>query len=128
MARIESYQDLDVWQLAIALTEKCYRVSTTFPRDEVYGLTSQIRRAAVSIPANIAEGWGRDQTGYYIQFLRVVLGSTRELETHFIISKRLALLKEDIASPLQNDCERICKMLRSLIRRLEARARDASPT
>ena len=65
MARIESYQDLDVWQLAIALTEKCYRVTTTFPRDEVYGLTSQIRRAAVSTPANIAEGWGRDQTGYY---------------------------------------------------------------
>ena len=68
---IRSYQDLEVWQMPMTLAEDCYRCTAEFPRDEIYGMTAQIRRAAVSIPANIAEGYGRDQTGSFIQFLRI---------------------------------------------------------
>lgn len=68
MTNIRSYQDLEVWQMGMDLVEDCYRLTRGFPREEQYGLTSQIRRAAVSIPANIAEGYGRDMTGSFIQF------------------------------------------------------------
>lgn len=71
---INSYQDLDTWKVAMDLTEVCYRLTADFPRDEVYGMTSQIRRAAVSVPANIAEGYGRDSTGAFIQFLKNCAG------------------------------------------------------
>ena len=80
MGRIESYEDLEVWQLAMTLAEHCYELTKQFPKEELYGLISQIRRAAVSIPANIAEGYGRDQTGNFIQFLRIAQGSSRELK------------------------------------------------
>jgi 23S rRNA-intervening sequence protein len=75
---IKSYKDLDVWLMAMALAESCYRATRNFPREETYGMTAQIRRASASIPANIAEGYGRDQTGGFIQFLRIAQGSTRE--------------------------------------------------
>jgi four helix bundle protein len=71
---IKSYKDLDVWTMSMSLAENCYRVTKDFPRDEMYGMTAQIRRAASSIPANVAEGYGRDQTGTFIQFLRIALG------------------------------------------------------
>ncbi len=107
--------------MAMILTEDCYRMTASFPKDEIYGMTSQIRRAAVPIPANIAEGFGRDQTGYFIQFLRVSMGSTRELETHRLLSERLKLANKDSVAPLLERCTRISKMLRSLIRNLEGR-------
>jgi four helix bundle protein len=119
--RIRSYKDLEVWQKAMALAELCYRVTADFPRDEIYGMTAQIRRAAVSVPANIAEGYGRDQTGSFLQFLRIAQGSTRELETHIILARRIDLLRADIQEALLDECEAISKMLRSLIRSLEAR-------
>jgi four helix bundle protein len=118
---INSYKDLDVWMSAMALAESCYRATRSFPRDEMYGMTAQIRRASASIPANIAEGYGRDQTGGFIQFLRIAQGSTREVETHLILAGRVGLMKSDPLSGLLDDCERISKMLRSLIRSLEAR-------
>ena len=68
---IKSYRDLVVWKAGIELAELCYEVTTSFPRDELYGMTSQIRRASSSVPANIAEGYGRDSTGQFIQFLRL---------------------------------------------------------
>lgn len=105
--------------MAMALAEECYRLTAGFPRDEAYGMTSQIRRAAVSIPANIAEGFGRDQTGFFVQFLRVSMGSSRELETHLLLCERLALTTSDSVAPLLDRCTRISKMLRSLIRTLE---------
>jgi four helix bundle protein len=117
---ITSYQELDVWKLAIDLVEHCYRLTARFPRDELFGLASQIKRSAVSVPANIAEGYGRDQTGSYIQFLRIALGSARELETHLIIATRVGLVTPDEASKPKEECDRICRMLRSLIRSLEA--------
>jgi four helix bundle protein len=103
------------------LVEDCYRATNGFPREEIYGLTAQIRRAAVSVPANIAEGYGRDQTGVFVQFLRIAQGSTRELETHLILSRRIGLLRAEIQDGLLEECETISKMLRSLIRSLEAR-------
>ena len=118
---IESHKDLEVWQMGMALAEHCYRLTSSFHRDEIYGMTGQIRRASVSIPANIAEGYGRDQTGAYIQFLRISQGSARELETHLLLAERVGLAsRESVVQPLAN-CERISKMLRSLIRTLEAR-------
>ena len=83
---IESHKDLEVWQMAMTLAEDCYHLTARFPKDEVYGMSAQIRRAAVSIPANIAEGYGREQTGSFIQFLRIAQGSARELETHLILT------------------------------------------
>src|SRR5438128_11380212 len=115
---IRSYKDLDVWQKSMALAEDCYRATSEFPRDEIYGMTSQIRRAAVSIPANIAEGYGRDQTGSFIQFLRIAQGSAREVETHLILSGRIRLLRDDVRDRLLDECESISKMLRSMIRAL----------
>ncbi|NOT71726.1 MAG: four helix bundle protein [Hyphomicrobium sp.] len=121
MTVIRSYQDLEVWQMAMTLAEDCYRITRAFPREELYGMTSQIRRAAVSIPANIAEGYGREMTGSYIQFLRVSQGSVRELETHLLLAGRINLASgDDLAKPVET-CERIGKMLRSLIRALESR-------
>ena len=105
----------------MSLAEECYRLTTEFPRDEIYGMTAQIRRAAVSVAANIAEGYGRDQTGSFIQFLRIAQGSARELETHLILAGRVRLLRSEILPGLLDECERISKMLRALIRSLEAR-------
>jgi four helix bundle protein len=86
VAEIRSYRDLRVWQEAMTLVEDCYRFSKELPREELFGLTSQIRRAAVSIPANIAEGYGRDSKGSYVSFLKTAQGSLKELETHLILA------------------------------------------
>ena len=118
---IESYKDLDVWQVAMTLAQESYLLTARFPKDETYGMAAQIRRAAVSIPANIAEGYGRDQTGSFLQFLRIAQGSARELETHLILAERIQLVGQQSVAPLQELCERVSKMLRSLIRSLEAR-------
>lgn len=118
---IESYKDLDVWQVAMTLAQESYLLTARFPKDEIYGMSAQIRRAAVSIPANIAEGYGRDQTGSFMQFLRIAQGSARELETHLILAERVRLVDQEAVAPLQERCERVSKMLRALIRSLEAR-------
>jgi four helix bundle protein len=107
--------------MAMSLAESCYLVTRNFPREEMYGMTAQIRRASTSIPANTAEGYGRDQTGSFIQFLRVSQGSTRELETHVVLAGRVGLLRSDAVSGLLDECEKISKMLRSMVRSLEAR-------
>ena len=117
---IRSFKDLDVWQVSMSLVEDCYKFTTNFPRDEIYGMTSQIRRAATSVPANIAEGFGREQTGSFVHFLRIAQGSARELETHLLIVGRVGLSTNDGATPLLDKCGRVSKMLRALIRSLEA--------
>ena len=108
-----------MWQRSMGLAEACYRLTTTFPREEMYGMTSQIRRAAASVPANIAEGQGREQTGVFIQFLRTAQGSLKELETHVLLAGRVGLLEENRAEPLLGECEEIGRMLRALIRSLD---------
>jgi four helix bundle protein len=101
------------------LVELSYRLTKAFPRDELFGLTSQIRRASVSIPSNIAEGYGRDQTGGYVQFLKVAQGSLKELETQLLLALRLELVAADRASLTLGKCEEVGKMLRALIRSLQ---------
>jgi four helix bundle protein len=120
-SKIESHEDLDVWQLAMTLVEHCYTLTKHFPKDELFGLTSQIRRAAVSIPANIAEGYGRDSTGNFIQFLRIAQGSSRELETHLLLSTRLNMADVEQIQSCRETAVRVSKMLRGLIRSLEAK-------
>jgi len=105
----------------MTLAETCYRCTKTFPREEAYGMTSQIRRAAASIPANVAEGYGRESTGAYIQFLRVAQGSVKELETHLMLAGRVELLGLQEAEKCLAECERISKMLRNFIRSLESK-------
>ena len=120
--RIESYRDLRVWNEAMSLAEACYRLTRRFPRSELYGLTSQIRRSAASVPANIAEGYGRDAKGSYVQFLKVSRGSLKELETHLLLAMRVELTTEADVGPTLAGCETVGKMLNGLIRSLEARA------
>ena len=121
MASISSYRDLLVWQASVELATQCYKLTAAFPTSERYGMTSQMRRASVSVAANIAEGHGRDGTGNFIQFLRVAQGSLKELETHIVICGRVGLLDERNVDALQGQCDEIGRMLRSLIRTLEAK-------
>jgi len=116
---IESYRDLHVWQAAIELTVSCYERTKKFPASETYGLTSQIRRSSTSIAANIAEGYGRENTGSYVQFLRVAQGSLKELETHVIIAKRIGYLEASQEQDLLQRSDEVGKMLRALIRSLQ---------
>ena len=119
MSKIESHEDLEVWQLSMDLAQRCYELTAGLPKEERYGLVSQIRRCAVSIPSNIEEGYGRDQRGSFIQFLRIALGSTRELDTQLQLCVRLKLLEADKLMDSKTLVLRVSKMLRSLIRRLE---------
>ena len=116
---IESYRDLRVWQAAIELTVACYTETKSFPTSETYGLTSQIRRSSTSIAANIAEGYGRDNTGSYIQFLRIAQGSLKELETHVIIATRIGYLESSQEKFLLQRSEQIGRMLRALMRSVQ---------
>ncbi|MBU1210584.1 MAG: four helix bundle protein [Alphaproteobacteria bacterium] len=118
---IKSYRDLFVWQKAMDLAVSCYRLTSEFPKEECYGLTAQIRRAAASIAANIAEGQGREQTKVFIQFLRVAQGSLKEVETHLLLSTRVEIVSTQKSKPLLNDCDELGRMIRALIRTLEAR-------
>ena len=116
---IESYRDLRVWQAAIELAVSCYERTKKFPASETYGLTSQIRRSGSSIAANIAEGYGRDNTGSYVQFLRVAQGSLKELETHVIVARRVGYLESSQEEDLLQRSDEVGKMLRALIRSLQ---------
>jgi four helix bundle protein len=122
---IQDYKELDVWKESIALTTDIYKLTTQFPDTERYGLISQIRRASVSIAANIAEGWGRGSTGEYIQFLTVARGSLMELETHLIIASNLQFLTSDEFGAFSKQIEDIGKMLNRLIGVLNTRKRTA---
>jgi four helix bundle protein len=116
---IQSYKDLKVWQEAMGLAEDCYCLTKLFPRSEMYGMISQIRRSAVSVAANIAEGYGRENRQEYIHFLRYAQGSLKELETHLILSGRVGLATETQTDPLLNQCDTVGRMLRALIRSLQ---------
>jgi four helix bundle protein len=114
-----AYTDLQVWQTSMNLAEAIYALTATFPREEMYGLVAQMRRASVAIPSNIAEGYGREQRGYIVQFLRIALGSARELETQIILAKRLKFITDKSGAAASAQCDEVGKMLRGLIRSLE---------
>nr|WP_315827172.1 MULTISPECIES: four helix bundle protein [unclassified Bradyrhizobium] len=120
---INSYRDLRVWQDAMSLAEACYRLTRQFPREEQFGLTSQIRRSSGSIAANITEGHGRENTGSFVQSLRIAQGSLKELETHLILAERVGLLPSSDLKASLTQCENLGKMVRALIRSLQ----DKSP-
>lgn len=115
---MKTYKELGVWQKAVDLTTEVYKITRQFPDDEKFGLTSQIRRAAVSIPANIAEGWGRGPTRENIQFLLISRGSLMELETHGIISASLGYLPREEFAGLKQQVDEIGRMLNGLIHTL----------
>lgn len=112
----QDFRDLVVWQKAIAFVTEVYRVTQTFPKEEMYGLTSQIRRAAVSVPSNIAEGQGRLTRGEFRQFLGHAKGSLAELETQLVISQNLGYVKE--AQPLLDRLHEVARMLNGLLNSL----------
>lgn len=116
---ITSYRDLRVWQAGMDLAEQCYELTKGFPKDEQFGMTSQIRRAAASVPANIAEGYGRESRGDYLKFLRVAQGSLKELETHLLLAERCRITTNQQTQPILTKCESLGKMLHTLIRRLQ---------
>lgn len=118
MSDIRTYRDLLVWQKGIALVTLLYQETKSFPREEVYGLTSQMRRCAVSIPSNIAEGHGRSTRKEYLRYLEVALGSLRELQTQIEIARNLQFLDADAHSKLSNLTLELERMLTSLQRSL----------
>lgn len=113
---MQTHKDLEVWQKGISLVTDIYQLTSEFPKEEVYGLTSQIRRAAVSIPSNIAEGAARQSNKEYIQFLYMALGSLMELETQLIIAQNINFIYEDSLNQLQMKIDEIGKMLNGLIK------------
>jgi four helix bundle protein len=115
---VKSYRDLRVWNRAVDLVIICYQITSKLPKTEIYGLSSPIQRAAVSIPANIAEGKGRLHLGEYIHHLSVANGSLKELETHLLIAGRLSYLENEELQPVLDECDEIGKMLNSLIEKL----------
>lgn len=116
-SQVKSHRDLDVWRDAIDLVEQVYRITAGFPEQERYGLVSQMRRAAVSVPANIAEGAARGGRREYVHFLCVARGSVSELETLFIVSRRLAFCAP--ADETDELLGRVFARLNALIRRLD---------
>lgn len=116
-----TYKDLLVWQRAIDLIEIVYRLTQRFPRDERWGLISQLRRASVSIASNIAEGQGRSTHGEFRQFVGHARGSTLEVETQLIIAVRLGLLTNDSCSKAFDLCDQIKRMLHGLAASLETK-------
>ena len=117
--KITSYKDLEVWKKGIENVTEIYRISDKFPDHEIYALTSQIRRSSVSVPSNIAEGWGRRKTKPFIQFLSIASGSLYELETQLIIGNNLSYIDNDTLTQCSLRIEIIGKMINSLISKLE---------
>ena len=116
---IKSYRDLIVWKKSVELVQDVYILTSSFSPNERFGLTSQMRRSAVSIPSNIAEGWGRKRTGNYVQFLSIASGSLAELTTQLEISYRLGFFDRHQLNVFENKTKEIGKMLFVLIQKLE---------
>lgn len=116
---INSFRDLIVWQKSMQLVVGIYEITKQMPIEEKYGLTNQLRRAVVSVPSNIAEGWGRKSRGHYIQFLRIASGSLCETDTQLELAVRLSYFQEKDVVSLKGQLLEMEKMLRSLISKLE---------
>lgn len=116
---ISSFRDLLVWQKGMDLVVSCYQLAKRLPSNEEYGLASQIRRSAVSVPANIAEGHGRKRTGDYLHHLSIANGSLMELQTHLLITIRLRLLTEEDVKAALGQAQEISRMFAGLIDKLE---------
>jgi four helix bundle protein len=119
--RIETYRDLDTWQACMSAVEQTYSVTRQFPIEERFGLTSQARRAAVSMPSNVAEGWSRHSTAVYINHVSIALGSHGELETCLEIGRRLKYLAQSDFDASMRFIDRAGQLLNGLLRSFEAK-------
>ena len=117
--KIKSYQDLIVWQKSVQLVTDIYSLTRNFPADERFGIISQLNRAAISIPTNIAEGWGRETSKNYLQFLRISRGSVMEVQTLLIISKNLNFISQTEFDSLSTKTEEVGKILQGLIKSIK---------
>jgi four helix bundle protein len=124
---MKSYRELDVWKKAMDLVVAVYELTSEFPDQERYGLTSQMQRAAVSVPANIAEGYGRLHRGDYIHHLSIAGGSLAELETHITLAVRLGFVGREKAAVVWNMAQEVGKMLSGMTRSLQDKSKK-SPT
>lgn len=118
---INTYQDLIVWQVAMDLAEKVYGLVRLLPTEEKFSLSDQMRRAAVSIPSNIAEGHGRNSTKSYIHFLMIARGSKAELETQLLLCVRVGYVTQKQIDPVLAKCDEVGKMIFSIINKLNQR-------
>lgn len=121
--QINSYRDLAVWQKGIDLVQLAYALGEKLPKSECYGLTSQLQRAAVSVPANIAEGHARKSSKEFLQFISIALGSLAEVETYFHIMERLSYLQPPETANALEKTDRLGKMLRGLQRTIKEKVK-----
>ncbi len=120
---MRNYRDLEVWEKAHKLTLQLYQRSRTFPKEEFYGLTSQLRRAAMSVGANLAEGCGRQTTPELARFVRIAMGSASELDYHLLLARDFGYLESEEHQELSQELTRVRKMLASLLSTLESDAK-----
>jgi len=116
--KIKSFKDLKIWQKGIEIVSDTYILTKKFPKEELFSLTSQLRRSAISIPSNIAEGFKRFHNKEYKQFLFITLGSCAELETQIIIAKELKYINENEEAKLVEKLDHVCRMTSNLIKKL----------
>jgi len=116
---LKSFKELNVWKKSYNLCLRVYKITKKYPKEEIYGLVSQLRRVAVSIPSNIAEGYGRKTTLDYIRFLYIANGSVCELETQILLSGDLCYIKRDVLNEITGDIAEVERMLKGLITSLE---------
>ena len=123
MMSVSSYRELLIWQKGMDITEKVYQLTKNFPNDEVYGLTSQIKRSSISIPSNIAEGYGRNSTKSYLHFVKIARGSLFELETQLLLANKLNFIKKEVDySTIMNLITEESKMISSFIKKLSVKS------
>lgn len=121
IAMIRCYRDLEVWKLGMQISVECYRITLGFPKDELFGLNSQIRRAAAAIPANIAEGQGRGRTKKFLYFLAIARGSLTELETQLELAQQVELLDIVVKNGVFLKTQTLGRMLTALTKTLRTR-------
>lgn len=125
MSEIRTHKDLDIWKMSISLVKEIYKITEKFPTNEQFGLISQLRRASVSIPSNIAEGSARNSNKEFIQFCYISLGSLSEVETQIIVSMELKFINKEVTDKILADIEIIRKKLLNFIKYLKNRNTNA---
>ena len=118
MAEITDFKELRIWQKGMEIAKECYFLTKKFPKDELYGMVQQITRSASSIPANIAEGYGRRTSGEYKRFLNIAQGSINELETHLLLAQAVGLCESEDIKPLISELQSESRMIITLIKKL----------
>jgi len=119
--KIKSYHDLEIWQRGRKLVSVIYHLTASFPKSEVYGISSQLQRAAISIPLNIAEGWGRETSKSFLQFLRNSRGSLFELDTLLLIAYDLKYITDDQLKSINQEIAELGRMMNAFIKKINAR-------